>query len=64
MIVAIYVMGIEWFSAYDNNYIDDAHRLDIDHLVPLAEGSPFGGIAVVLVVHGGGKSAPWTAKSS
>ncbi|MFE6892019.1 HNH endonuclease family protein [Streptomyces sp. NPDC057694] len=27
----------EWYSAYDNTYLDDAGKLDIDHLVPLAE---------------------------
>ncbi|MDQ0994739.1 HNH endonuclease family protein [Streptomyces sp. V3I7] len=29
--------GGEWYSAYDDRYIDGARGLDIDHLVPLAE---------------------------
>ncbi|MFJ8827619.1 HNH endonuclease family protein [Streptomyces sp. NPDC102467] len=32
-----HISGGEWYSAYDNTYVDDARRLDIDHLVPLAE---------------------------
>ncbi|GGP93331.1 hypothetical protein GCM10010278_84160 [Streptomyces melanogenes] len=29
--------GGSWYSPYDNQYFDDARKLDIDHLVPLAE---------------------------
>lgn len=29
--------GGEWYSPYDDTYVTDASRLDIDHLVPLAE---------------------------
>ncbi|MFI0901619.1 HNH endonuclease family protein [Streptomyces sp. NPDC020983] len=29
--------GGEWYSPYDDTYFNDASRLDIDHLVPLAE---------------------------
>ncbi|MCX5207683.1 HNH endonuclease family protein [Streptomyces sp. NBC_00237] len=29
--------GGEWYSSYDNAYIGDARKLDVDHLVPLAE---------------------------
>ncbi|MFF8479112.1 HNH endonuclease family protein [Streptomyces sp. NPDC015414] len=29
--------GGEWYSPYDDRYIDGARGLDIDHLVPLAE---------------------------
>ncbi|MGW2444524.1 HNH endonuclease family protein [Streptomyces sp. NPDC001675] len=31
------LLGGEWYSPYDNRYIDEARGLDIDHLVPLAE---------------------------
>ncbi|MFJ2738188.1 HNH endonuclease family protein [Streptomyces sp. NPDC087440] len=31
------VSGGEWYSSYDNTYVGDAKKLDIDHLVPLAE---------------------------
>jgi hypothetical protein len=29
--------GGSWYSPYDDTYFDDAGKLDIDHLVPLAE---------------------------
>jgi hypothetical protein len=29
--------GGVWYSAYDDQYIDSASKLDVDHLVPLAE---------------------------
>lgn len=29
--------GGSWYSAYDDVYVADASRLDIDHMVPLAE---------------------------
>jgi hypothetical protein len=29
--------GGEWYSPYDDTYVQDASGLDIDHLVPLAE---------------------------
>ncbi|MGW3956233.1 HNH endonuclease family protein [Streptomyces sp. NPDC004752] len=29
--------GGTWYSPYDNQYIDNAKKLDVDHLVPLAE---------------------------
>ncbi|MPY47099.1 HNH endonuclease family protein [Streptomyces acidicola] len=29
--------GGEWYSAYDNLYLDTARKLDVDHRVPLAE---------------------------
>jgi hypothetical protein len=29
--------GGEWYSPYDDTYFNDAGKLDIDHLVPLAE---------------------------
>ena len=31
------VSGGQWFSYYDDLYIPDAGKIDIDHLVPLAE---------------------------
>ncbi|MGV4985716.1 HNH endonuclease family protein [Streptomyces sp. NRAIS4] len=41
--------GGEWYSPYDNRYIDGPKGLDIDHLVPLAEAWDSGAYA-------------WTAK--
>ncbi|QDN74660.1 HNH endonuclease [Streptomyces sp. S1A1-7] len=29
--------GGNWYSAYDDQYLDSAKKLDVDHLVPLAE---------------------------
>jgi len=29
--------GGNWYSAYDDQYLDAARKLDVDHLVPLAE---------------------------
>ncbi|MER7922271.1 HNH endonuclease family protein [Streptomyces sp. NPDC096057] len=29
--------GGSWYSAYDDRYLDSAGKLDVDHLVPLAE---------------------------
>ncbi|MFS8202573.1 HNH endonuclease family protein [Streptomyces sp. CWNU-52B] len=29
--------GGRWYSAYDDQYLDSARKLDVDHLVPLAE---------------------------
>jgi hypothetical protein len=29
--------GGSWYSAYDDRYLDSASKLDVDHLVPLAE---------------------------
>ncbi|MEU8950794.1 HNH endonuclease family protein [Streptomyces sp. NPDC048489] len=29
--------GGTWYSAYDDQYLDSAKKLDVDHLVPLAE---------------------------
>ncbi|RPF30348.1 HNH endonuclease family protein [Streptomyces sp. TLI_185] len=29
--------GGRWYSAYDDQYLDNARQLDVDHLVPLAE---------------------------
>ncbi|WP_338704082.1 HNH endonuclease family protein (plasmid) [Streptomyces sp. Q6] len=31
------ISGGEWYSSYDNTYVGDAHQLDVDHMVPLAE---------------------------
>ncbi|MFF7888166.1 HNH endonuclease family protein [Streptomyces sp. NPDC007916] len=31
------LFGGLWYSAYDDQYFDTARRLDVDHLVPLAE---------------------------
>jgi D-tyrosyl-tRNA(Tyr) deacylase len=29
--------GGSWYSPYDDQYLDNARQLDVDHLVPLAE---------------------------
>lgn len=31
------ITGGQWYSYYDDQYVSDAGKLDIDHLVPLAE---------------------------
>ncbi|MGW1878793.1 HNH endonuclease family protein [Streptomyces sp. NPDC001975] len=31
------LIGGSWYSAYDDRYLDSAGKLDVDHMVPLAE---------------------------
>ncbi|WP_306292888.1 GmrSD restriction endonuclease domain-containing protein [Streptomyces avermitilis] len=34
---ALQLTGGEWYSPYDDQYLDSAKKLDVDHLVPLAK---------------------------
>uniref|UniRef100_UPI0036F2F4DB GmrSD restriction endonuclease domain-containing protein n=1 Tax=Bacillus mycoides TaxID=1405 RepID=UPI0036F2F4DB len=37
--------GGTWYSPYDDQYLDSAKKLDVDHLVPLAEAWDSGALA-------------------